>query len=47
MRKLLYFFKKTERDRENQKKKHLAKARKFGNTFRFIADLCAFNDGGE
>ena len=31
----------------NLKKKDLAKARKFGNTFRFIDDLCAFNDGGE
>ena len=29
------------------KKKDLAKARKFGNTFRFIDDLCALNDGGE
>ena len=31
----------------NLKKKDLAKARKFGSTFRFIEDLCAFNDGGE
>ena len=31
----------------NLKKKDLSKARKFGNTFRFIDDLCAFNDGGE
>ena len=31
----------------NMKKKDLAKARKFGETFRFIDDLCALNDGGE
>ena len=29
------------------KKEDLAKARKFGNTFRFIDDLCTLNDGGE
>ena len=28
------------------KKKDLVSARKFGNTFRFIDDLCAINDGG-
>ena len=30
----------------NLKKKDLHSARKFGNTFRFIDDLCAINDGG-
>ena len=29
------------------KKKYLYKARKFGNTFRFIDDLNAINDDGE
>ena len=31
---------------KNLKKKDLISARKFSNTFRFIDDLCAINDGG-
>ena len=31
----------------NQKRKTLIQAKKFGKTFRFIDDLTAINDGGE